>query len=181
MTPAHDLWGFFDGNRAAAKAVSELRGKGVQFTLYAPFMTHELEHALAPRVSPVRLFVLAGGLAGGVAGFALTAYSALRWGQIVGGQPILAFPPFLVIAFELLLLFGAIAALLGFLLLSRLLVSRRSPGYVAELSEDRFAVRIAATADDLARSREILEQTGAVEVRDNSPSTAAIPKEGDDA
>jgi len=176
MTQTRGLWGFFDGDIAAAEAIRALRRADTRFTLYAPFMTHELDHALdEQKASPVRLFVLAGGLAGLVAGFALTIWTATRWNLIVGGKPIIAFPSFFVIAFELTLLVGALATLLGLLVLSRLPSSRRSPGYDAGLTCDRFGVRVTGDDEQLARSREILQQAGAAEIRDGSdqPSPAA--------
>jgi len=165
MTPTGQLWGFFDGDLAAAEAVRALRRAGTRFTLYAPFMTHELDRALERRTSRVRLFVLVGGLVGLVSGFALTIWTAGRWNLIVGGKPIVALPAFFVIAFELTLLFGALAALAGMLVLSRLPRSNRSPGYDASLTCDRFGVRVAGDDEQLARSREILQRAGAAEIR----------------
>ncbi len=49
-----------------------------------------------------------------------TCLTSLSWPLIVGGKPIVSLPPFLIIAFALTILFGALSTFLGFLLLSRL-------------------------------------------------------------
>ncbi|MGZ8432659.1 MAG: quinol:electron acceptor oxidoreductase subunit ActD, partial [Candidatus Deferrimicrobiaceae bacterium] len=46
--------------------------------------------------------------------------TTLSWPLIVGGKPIVSVPPFLIIAFALTILFGALSTFAGFLLLSRL-------------------------------------------------------------
>lgn len=166
MSGTQAVWAVFDTGVAAAAAIRALRQQGKEFTLYAPFMTHDLEHAIDGRGSSVRLFVLIGGLVGLISGFALAAWTALHWGLIVGGKPIVAFPPFLVIGFELTLLFGALAALLGLLILGGLPSLRRSPGYDAACSVDHFGVCVNASGPELEASRRTLEASGAIEIRD---------------
>ena len=57
-------------------------------------------------MSPVRVFVLVGGLLGCLSGFALPIYTVLDWPLITGGMPLISIPPFVVIAFELTILFA---------------------------------------------------------------------------
>src|SRR5262249_58603786 len=90
-------------------AIRELRARGFQaISAYSPVPLEELEEALTghglPR-SPVRLFTLVGGLIGTGTGFWLTIWSSVKWGLIVGGKPVVSIPPFVVIAFELTILF----------------------------------------------------------------------------
>ncbi len=174
MSEPHTLWAYFDGDLQAARAVQALRDADTEFTLFAPYMTHELEHALARPASRVRLFVLAGGLLGCAAGFTLTIWTATRWNLIVGGKPIVAIPPYLVIAFELTLLFGALAAVLGFLLLGRLPRRRHTPGYDPSLSAGRFALRVAAAAERVAEIRARLHEAGAAEVRSGTEAAGEV-------
>jgi molybdopterin-containing oxidoreductase family membrane subunit len=106
-----------------------------------------------------------GGLTGTASGFFLTIWSAMQWGLVTGGKPIASIPPFVVIAFELTILFGGIATLLGLIVLARLPRLRPSPTFDPRFTSDRFgiAVRVAPGADGSVR--EILKSAGAEEVR----------------
>lgn len=85
-----------------------------------PFGVHEVEGILPRPRSNVRFFGLLGAASGTVTGFAFTILTSLSWPLIVGGKPVVSLPPFLIIAFALTILFGALSTFLGFLLLSRL-------------------------------------------------------------
>src|SRR4029434_5169587 len=90
-----------------------------------PVPVHEIEDVLERDrpVSKVRLFTLLGGLTGLASGFMLTAWPSLKWGLIVGGKPPMSLPvspPYVVIMFELMILFGGIATLIGMVTLGRL-------------------------------------------------------------
>jgi molybdopterin-containing oxidoreductase family membrane subunit len=89
-------------------------------TVVMPYPVHEVEEILHPRPSSVKYFTFVGALSGLITGFAFTIYTVLRWGLITGGKPLVSIPPFIIIAFELTILFGALATFFGFLLLSRL-------------------------------------------------------------
>ena len=116
-------------------------------------------------VSRVRLFTLIGGLTGTVSGFVLTIWSALQWGLVTGGKPIASIPPFVVIAFELTILFGGLATVLGMMLLARLPRLRQSPGYDPRFSNDRFGVAVRCAAGRGASVADVLRGAGAEEVR----------------
>jgi hypothetical protein len=67
-------------------------------------------------VSRVRVFTLLGGLTGLASAWILTAWTSLKWSLIVGGKdPMLVpvSPPYVVIMFEMMILFGGIATLAG--------------------------------------------------------------------
>ena len=80
---------------AATDAIRALRGQGHgDLTVYSAAPNHEIEEALAQRVSPVRLFTLIGGLTGCAAGFGMTLWMSHDWPVVVGGKPIGSIPPF---------------------------------------------------------------------------------------
>ena len=62
-----------------------------------------------------------------------------------GGRPIIPFPPFLIITYEMTILFGILATVIGFLISARL-PAIRDRAYAPEAAVDRFAV--AVTCDD---------------------------------
>ncbi len=85
-----------------------------------PFGVPEVEEILPRGRSNVRFFALVGAASGTVTGLAFTILTTLSWPLIVGGKPIVSIPPFIIIAFALTILFGALSTFAGFLLLSRL-------------------------------------------------------------
>jgi len=108
------------------KFLERLRGlvqEGVpveRIRVITPFGVPEVEEILPGKRSKVRFFALVGAASGTVTGFAFTILTTLSWPLIVGGKPIVSIPPFLIIAFALTILFGALSTFAGFLLLSRL-------------------------------------------------------------
>ena len=93
---------------AASQAISELKEMGHHdFTVYTPVPNHEIADAIDHPVSPVRLWTLIGGLTGCASGFAMTLWMSYDYPLVVGGKPLGSIPPYVVIAFELTILFGA--------------------------------------------------------------------------
>ena len=98
----------------------------------APYPVHHLEDILKVKPSNVRRFVLAGGLLGAFTGYAFTAFTSLDWPLIIAGKPMVSIPPYTIIAFELMVLFGALSGFLGLLLTSRM------PAIRTIISNDEF-------------------------------------------
>lgn len=167
MPATETILGVFAHVDTTLHAVEDLRAKGYHdLTVYTPTPVHEIEEAMerGRPVSRVRLFTLLGGLAGTTSGFLLTIWSALKWGLVTGGKPVASIPPFVVIAFELTILFGGIATLLGLVLLARLPRLRPSAGYDPRFTSDRFGVAVACAPDRGPSVRQILTAAGAEEV-----------------
>ena len=108
------------------KFLERLRGlvqegvPGERIRVITPFGVPEVEEILPGKRSKVRFFALVGAASGTVTGFVFTILTSLSWPLIVGGKPVVSLPPFLIIAFALTILFGALSTFAGFLLLSRL-------------------------------------------------------------
>ncbi len=85
---------------------------------YTPFPIEELHHALDLPKSKLPLIVLLGGLCGGLGGFGLQWYiTVYNFPTNIGGRPLFSWPSYIVITFELTVLFAAIAATFGLLAL----------------------------------------------------------------
>lgn len=113
----------FDTADELVKALRDLVSEGVpveDIQVIAPFPVEEVDGILRAPKSKLRFFTLAGALSGLIVGFAFTIYTVLSWPLMVGGKPIVSIPAFVIIAFELTILFGALATLTGFLLLAGL-------------------------------------------------------------
>ena len=160
--------GVFAHVDTTVKALEELKAKGYHdLEVYTPAPIHEIEDVMERDrpVSHVRLFTLIGGLTGTASGFLLTIWSAMQWGLVTGGKPIASIPPFVVIAFELTILFGGLSTALGMVLLGRLPRLRPSAGYDPRFSNDRFGVAVQCAPGRGASVAGILRGAGAEEVR----------------
>jgi hypothetical protein len=169
------LLAVFDGVDGAIEAVEALRAAGLKkFTVFSPAPDHDLEHAIGAPESPVRLFTLVGGLTGTATGFALPTWTSLDWPLVTGGKPIISIPAWVIIAFELTILFGALSTVVGMLIAARL--PQRRPGLVYDpsFSADRFGVYIRAPGRE-AEARSIFQTAGALEIREQIGEVAVEP------
>ncbi len=179
MSPTTDtVVGVFRHVDTTVRALEELRAKGYHdLTVYTPVPIHEIEDILERDrpVSRVRLFTLVGGLTGVASAFIITIWTSLMWGLVTGGKYLQfsstgailgsSIPPFFIIAFELMVLFGGIATLLGMVFLARLPRFRPSPWFDPRFTNDRFGVAVHCPPERGASVREILSRSGADEVR----------------
>jgi ActD protein len=165
------ILGVFAHVDTTVRALEELKAKGYHdLTVYTPVPVHEIEDVIERDrpVSKVRLFTLLGGLTGLASAWILTAWTSLKWGLIVGGKPPIGLPvspPYVVIMFELMILFGGIATLIGLVMLGRLPQLRPSPAYDPRFTHDRFGVAVHCAPERAASVREILRSAGAEEIR----------------
>lgn len=113
----------FDEKHKFLHKLEELVKSGVStenINIFTPYPVHEAEEILKVKPSAVRLFTLIGALTGLLFGFFLTIWTSLDWPLIRGGKPIVAIPAFIIVAFELTILFGGVISFIGYLFLSRL-------------------------------------------------------------
>ena len=149
---------------AATEAITRLKREGYRdFTVYTAAPNHEIERALDQPVSWVRLFTLLGGLTGVTAGFAMTIWMSQDWPLLVGGKPIAAIPPYVVIAFELTILYGSLCTVLGMIILS-LVKSLRGRPFHPSFSDDRIGIFVPCTPAQTPGVRAVLAQAEEVTV-----------------
>jgi hypothetical protein len=152
---------------AAVDAVRRLKGdRHDNLTVYSPVPRHELEDALAQPTSPVRAFTLIGGIAGCAVGAWLTLWMSYDWPIVVGGKPVGSVPPYVVIMFEMTILFGALSTLLGIALNAlRAARLRGTIAYDPRFSNDKFGIFVPCGADRAPAIETLLKGAGAEEVR----------------
>lgn len=166
------LLGVFDGVDAAVDAIERLHAARVKsFTVFAPAPDHRIEHAIAAPQSPVRLFTLVGGLTGAATGFALPTWTSLDWPLVTGGKPIISIPAWVIIAFELTILFGALSTVLGLFVAARLPQRRSGLVYDPSFSADQYGIFVRHPARE-QEVRAIFADAGAIEVRDRADQKA---------
>jgi len=165
---AASVVGVFGHVDTTVDAIERLKADGFRdLTVYTPVPVHEIEEVVERDrpLSRVRLFTLAGALTGTSLGFFLTIWSALKWGLVTGGKPVVSIPPFVVIAFELTILLGGLSTVLAMLLLGRIPRLSPSPTFDPRFTRDKFGVAVHCGEDRARAAREILAATGAEEVR----------------
>ena len=154
--------------------ITELRAAGIQgITAYAPFPEHHIEAALGYKESPVRVFTLVGGLTGAATGFAFTIFSVQDWPLIVGGKPLLSIPAFVVIAFELTILFGALSTVIGLFILARIPKFKPHVVYDPEFTSGRFGLYVDAPDDLKAKARKILTDSNPIDLQGGTEESDA--------
>jgi len=159
--------GVFRHVDSAVDAVRELKSSGHRdLTVYSPLARHELEHALAQPTSPVRAYTLIGGISGCAIGAWISLYMSYDWPIVVGGKTIGSIPPYVVIMFEMTVLFGALTTLLG--VGFNILLSVRQRGRIAydpRFTNDRFGIFVPATGPQVGKVEGLMRNCGAEEVR----------------
>ena len=148
----------------AVAAIRDLKEKGFRdLTVYTASPNHEIEDALDQPVSRVRLFTLIGGLTGCTAGFAMTIWMSNDWPLLVGGKPIAAIPPYVVLAFELTILYGAMSTVAGMIILS-LAKSLKGRPYHPLFSDDRIGIFVPCAQEQAPAVKALLAHAGSEEV-----------------
>ena len=166
---ANTLIGLFHNPDEALAAAGKLKGAGFDTPeIQSPIPIHGVEEVLGKKKSVIRRFTLFGAITGGLTGFALAAGTAVLFPHPTGGRPLITIPPFLIIGYELTILFGILATVLGFLISARLPAIRERL-YVPEAAVDKFVVTVAcANAENLSTAGEILRASGADEIRNSA-------------
>jgi hypothetical protein len=155
---------FADETRCA-RAIEELRAAKVgDFNTFSPIPSHKIEHAIGKSKSPVRWIVLTGGISGVLTGLAVTIGTTYEWRLNAGGKPLLSWPPFIIICFELMVLLGGIFGFLGVLGLSGIPATEIAPGYDGRFGEDRFGIVVRCDEAEAARVETMMKESGAEEV-----------------
>jgi molybdopterin-containing oxidoreductase family membrane subunit len=143
--------------------------------LMSPVPMEGVEEVLGEKKSVIKRFSLFGAIFGGVSGFLLAAITAVLYAHPTGGRPIITFPPYLIITYELTILFGIVFTVIGFFVSARLpnglwtawWKQDENRPYVPEAAVDKFAVSVScASNENVQQAETILRTAGAEEVRD---------------
>jgi len=120
-TPCFGVLAEFENGDALLNAIQRSRAVGyTKMEAYTPLPVHEVWEALGHK-SRLPALVLAGGVTGALVGFGMQYFAAVHHYPInVGGRPLNSWPSFIIITFELTILFAAVTAVLGMLALNGL-------------------------------------------------------------
>jgi molybdopterin-containing oxidoreductase family membrane subunit len=159
--------GIFDDPHRSVEAVRSLKkdGYGGQIEIFAAVPPHGMLEEFDVYKSPVKFFTLTGGLLGCITGFVLSIGLSWTWNLIVGGKSPGVPLPYVVIGFELTILFGGLASLIGLLIHTRLGPPTLHPAYDRGSQEDRVGVFVSCAREKMAVVEGSLRRLGAEEVR----------------
>ena len=148
---------------AAAKNLSSSGFDNI--SLLSPVPLEEAQEVLGLGKSPVRRYSLAGAIIGAISGFAMAAGTSLVFILPTGGRAVITLPPFLIITYEMTILFGVLFTLIGFHFVSGLPAWRDRP-YVSSAGTDKFVVVVeGADGEQAARAETIIRDAGAEDIQ----------------
>ncbi len=155
----------FDQEDQCAQAVHELHEANLgELRSFSPFPSHKIQHAFARPKSPARWATFTGGVTGVLTGLAITIGTTWEWNLNAGGKPLVSWPPFIVICFELMILLGGIFGLLGFFAFAGVPALEPEFGYRERFGSDQFGVVVRCDEGRGSRAEAMLREAGAQEV-----------------
>ncbi len=121
-TPVYGLIAEFANPTEIVEAARRTHEAGYRkIDAYSPFPIEELAEAIGFHRDGVALITLVGGLLGMVSGYALQYWiHKINYPINVGGRPFNSWPAFIVVTFEMTILFAGLAAVFGMLALNGL-------------------------------------------------------------
>src|SRR5437763_12516356 len=166
-TASTRLLAVFDGRGPLLDAVREVRAEGVgELTAFLPAYDGEIVALTAPRARTVVGSAIGGGLAGAVIGLAFPLWVMARWPTVIlGGKPLLAIPPAVVIAFAVTVLFASCAVAAAFLRDGAHARRHARSAYDRAFTDASYGLLIACRASRVPRAIELVGRAGAVRWR----------------
>ena len=121
-TPIYGIMAEFDSASDLVAAARKTHESGYRkIDAYSPFPVEELAEAIGFHKNGVPLVTLIGALIGGISGYLMQYWiAAISYPINVGGRPFHSWPAFIVVTFEMTILFGGIAAVFVMLALNGL-------------------------------------------------------------
>ena len=148
--PLYGLMAEFDNPTDLVQATERAYAEGYRkMDAYSPYPIEELADALGFHSTRVPLVVLVGAIIGGLSGYMLQYWiSAVSYPLNIGGRPFHSWPAFIIVTFEMTILFGGISAVVGMLGLNGLPLPYHpvfnNPRFTAA-TRDRFFLCIEAS------------------------------------
>jgi len=169
--PIYGVMAEFDNPTSLVNAAREARARGYRkMDAYSPFPIEALTEALHLPKSKLPMLVLMGGIIGGLTGYLLQYYVTVIYFPInIAGRPLHSWPMYIVITFELTILFAALSAVFGLLALCGLPMPYHptfNVPHFAKASRNRFFLCIEATDPifDRKATEDFLDSLDAQEV-----------------
>ncbi len=151
------------------ESVEELKRQNFRdLDVYSPAPRPELEEAVKPPISPVRVYTLIGGLLGATFGYWVAIWTSEYWPLVVGGKAIASWIPYTVIGFEMFVLVGSLATVAGMFINSRVPKLTLTIGFDTRFTHGDYGIFVRCTPERASAAEALLHQYGAEEVRSES-------------
>jgi len=161
------IYGLFAEPESVQRAVDTLRRAGIanrDITVISSEPYEEFEFSHQDKATWLFPLAAVGALVGLVSATLLTVLTERAWPMNVGGMPVVALWPNLVVTFELTML-GAILTTVGALFVTAKLPTRVPALYDPEVSNGQILVGVSRPAGATDAVRSALEQSGALVVK----------------
>jgi hypothetical protein len=170
-TPLYGLMAEFDNPTELMKAARATYAAGYRnIDAYTPYPIEELADVIGFTKTRVPLVCLLGGILGGLSGYLLQYWiNNISYPLNIGGRPFHSWPAFIIVTFEMTILFGGLSAVIGMLGLNGLPAPYHpvfnNPRFSA-VSRDRFFLCVEALDPqfDPERTRQFLSAFNAVDI-----------------
>ncbi|MGD0973925.1 MAG: DUF3341 domain-containing protein [Candidatus Korobacteraceae bacterium] len=170
-TPLYGLMAEFDNPTELMKAARATYAAGYRnIDAYTPYPIEELADVIGFKKTRVPLVCLLGGILGGLSGYLLQYWiNNVSYPLNIGGRPSHSWPAFIIVTFEMTILFGGLSAVIGMLGLNGLPAPYHpvfnNPRFSA-VSRDRFFLCIEAADPqfDPERARQFLSAFNTVDI-----------------
>ncbi|MGH7841574.1 MAG: DUF3341 domain-containing protein [Candidatus Binataceae bacterium] len=140
-----------------------------EFHAFTPYPSEKVQEAAQEARglgrSRVRWWVLIGGITGFWTAVALTIGTSLEWNLNTGGRAVASIPPYIVIMFELMILFGGISGVVGFFFHNRMPAFEFAPGYRSRFSADKFGLVVQCGESESKTFEKLLREAGAEDIQ----------------
>ena len=163
-TATYGLLAEFDSPTSLVKAAEQTRDAGYKkIDAYSPLPVEGLAEAIGFHHDLVPLVTLIGAIIGGATGYLMQYWiNVINYPINIGGKPFHSWPAFIVVTFEMTILFGGISAVFGMLALNGLPMPYHPVFNVprfAFASKDRFFLIVFASDKkyDYEKTRQFLE------------------------
>jgi len=174
--PLYGLMAEFDGPNELVRAAKRTYAEGYRnIDAFSPFPIEEAWEAIGHHDRRLSFIVLCGGIAGLLSGIGLQEWvHNLAYPTNVAGKPLNSWPQFIPVTFELTILFAALSAVIGMIVLNGLPMPYHPVFNVPRFefaSRDKFFLLVEATDPkfDRQQTREFLKGLNPSEVNDVEP------------
>ena len=161
------VYGLYGDGQAAQQAVNRLRSAGLadrEITILSAQPMEDFEFGHIDKRSSLWWIACGGGLLGMASAFGLTWLTEMSWPINVGGLPIYAWWPNLIIIFELTMLGAILATVIGLVITAGL--GRGGGLYDPEVTDGAILVGVENPADNrVAELRQALESSPGARVK----------------
>jgi len=169
--PLYGLMAEFDNPTELMKAARATYAAGYRnIDAYTPYPIEELADVIGFTKTRVPLVCLIGGILGGLSGYLLQYWiNNISYPLNIGGRPFHSWPAFIIVTFEMTILFGGLSAVIGMLGLNGLPAPYHpvfnNPRFSA-VSRDRFFLCVEALDPqfDPERTRQFLSAFNSVDI-----------------